>query len=282
MQNNWLTVDLVDDIQLAMKNHRSVSATIKSLQNTTLPGFIQYKCLVWTTESHLDTLPKKIAHSKIAKAFQLIKNHLKVGQDSTPVLLRTVACRTVEFSNICRPEHLNTKAWELFETRFNRSAKKVGLPSHVADLLQAALHEMAENALIHSHSAIPIIVAYHALDGFAQFCVADLGIGVLNSLRTCPDYQTLNTHNDAIRKALQDGVSRYGYQHGGFGFRSVFKAVASQWGVLRFRSGEAAIFINGTDCDADKGLELFLPFLPGFQVAISCYTDQTKISNPVV
>jgi len=282
VQNSWLTVDLVDDIQLSMQSNRSIDPMIKSLQNTTLPGFIQYKCLAWARDNHLPTLPHKIVDSEIAEAFRYVENHLQEGKIPAPIHIKTVACRGVEFSTISQREHLDFQAWNLFEARFNRSAQNVGFSECIANLMQAALHEMAENAVLHSDAMFPVIVAYHVLKGFAQFCVADLGIGVLESLRKCPDYRALHTHKDAIRKALQDGVSRFGHQRGGLGFRQVFKAVASQWGLLRFRSGECSIVIDGTDCDADRGSELFLPFLPGFQVAISCRVHHTNLSDPIM
>ena len=126
------------------------------------------------------------------------------------------------------------------------------------------------------------VAGHAALDGFAQFCVADTGIGILASLCSCPEYAWLQRHNSAIRKALQDGVSRFGLRRGGMEFREVFKAVASQWGLLRFRSGEGCIVIDGTDCAADKGSELFLTFLPGFQVTISCRVNESHPSQPIM
>lgn len=282
MPYNFLTVDLLEDILLAHQLNRPIQPAIASLNATTLPAIIQYKCLAWTLNIDLPPLPQEIVDSDIGKAFCSIESLLQSGQELRPTHIPTIDSRSVEFTALTAKTDIETQSWQLFEARFNRSAQQSGFSHSIADLLQAALYEMAENALLHSNARIPVIVAYRVLDGFAQFCVADLGIGVLESLRKCPDYCALHTHKDAIRKALQDGVSRFGYQRGGLGFRQVFKAVASQWGLLRFRSGEGSIVIDGTYCDADKGSELFLPFLPGFQIAISCRVHQTNLSDPIM
>lgn len=282
MPYNFLTVDLLEDILLALQLNRPIQPAIASLNATTLPAIIQYKCLAWTLNIDLPPLPQEIVDSDIGKAFCSIESLLQSGQELRPTHIPTIDSRSVEFTALTAKADLETQSWQLFEARFNRSAQQSGFSHSIADLLQGALYEMAENALLHSNTRSPVTVGYRALDGFAQFCVADTGIGILASLCSSPDYAWLQRHNKAIRKALQDGVSRFGTQRGGMGFREVFKAVASQWGLLRFRSGEGCIVIDGTDCTADKGSELFLPFLPGFQVTISCRVTESQLSQPIM
>ena len=238
--------------------------------------------MAWTKNIDLPPLPREIVDSDIGRAFCSIYSLLKSDQEHRPIHRPTIQTQSVEFTTITNKADLDTQSWNLFEARFNRSAHLSGFSRPISGLLQGALHEMVENALIHSNSSFPVIVGYLALDSLAQFCVADTGIGILASLRSSTDYDYLKGHNNAIRKALQDGVSRFGFRRGGFGFREVFKAVASQWGLLRFRSGEGCILIDGTDCAADKGYELFLPFLPGFQVIISCRANNKQLSHPII
>jgi hypothetical protein len=110
----------------------------------------------------------------------------------------------------------------------------------------------------------------------------DVGRGVLTSLRSNPAYQHLQADKDAIREALHDGVSRYGPNRGGLGFRQVFKALLDQWGYLRFRSGNGSITMDGSDLDADKGEARYPPSLPGFQVTVCCRTSEALPPAPLV
>ena len=184
--------------------------------------------------------------------------------------VRAISVLAAEFMTIESDYFLIGEDWQLYLTRFSRAAKSVGLPKREADLLGVALNEMAENTAIHSQSPVPGLAGYHVAPGSAQFCVADVGVGILGSLRNCSVYQTVKTHREAIRLALHDGVSRFGPHQGGFGFGRVFKALVANWGDVRFRSGEACLTMSGVDLDADQGTEHFPPPLPGFQVSVTC------------
>ena len=166
---------------------------------------------------------------------------------------------------------LASDEWNLFAGRFEASTRHVGFSFDAAARLQLALYAMAENALIHA-DAPAILVGYNASPGKAEFCIVDVGIGVLASLRKNPVFRGLTLHSDAIRAALQNGVTSLTSEQGGggFGFRDVFNSLRDQWGRLRFRSGEGCITMDGTCCDANEGEVKHPPFLPGFQVTICC------------
>jgi hypothetical protein len=117
----------------------------------------------------------------------------------------------------------------------------------------------------------------------ALFTVVDAGIGILASLRSQPAYQHFQVHLEAIRAALHVGVTRFGPGQGGFGFADVFKSLATDSGLVRFRSGEGCISMDGTDLDADtKGNETFPPALPGFQVTVCCRRGAGDPKEPLV
>jgi len=81
--------------------------------------------------------------------------------------------------------------------------------------------------------------------GRFEMVIADAGIGIRASLfskiSVAIDDQT------ALENALTMGITRYpdGTGHG-TGFRTVFDALASLGGTLRFRSGVAALVLDGT------------------------------------
>jgi anti-sigma regulatory factor (Ser/Thr protein kinase) len=269
MDDDYLTVGFVKDMLYAWTNQELVRAAVRKLRRATLPGIIEYGSLAWNGRDDIPSLPPAVMNSPIGQAWSKFDAHLR-HDPPWERETRTVACRPVEFTALRNKEDIEGEAWQLFAVRFSRSAQRAGFSRTTAGHLGGALAEMADNALVHSNARFPIVAGYHVLNGFAQFSVIDTGIGVFASLHACPDYSYLKTDVDALHKALHDGVTSLGHQRGGFGFRPVFKAVAAQWGALRFRSGQGCLVIDGTDCSADKGAESFVPFLPGFHVSISC------------
>jgi hypothetical protein len=141
--------------------------------------------------------------------------------------------------------------------------------------MQLAMSAMTENALLHANSNLVVLVGYQLLDHAALFTVADLGRGVLASLRSSPKFEYLANSRDALRLALCDGVSRLG-QGNGYGFHQVFKALANQFGTLRFRTGNVCIVMDGTEFEADLGTESYPEPLPGFQVTVCCRRAMPK------
>jgi hypothetical protein len=59
-----------------------------------------------------------------------------------------VDTQSVEFWVIEDEAEFTSQSWDIFEVRFNRSARSVGFSTSIADDLQVALHAMVENAVI--------------------------------------------------------------------------------------------------------------------------------------
>jgi anti-sigma regulatory factor (Ser/Thr protein kinase) len=69
----------------------------------------------------------------------------------------------------------------------------------------AALGELVSN--IHEHSGTPNsgVAAFKASGQGFEFAALDHGIGILESLRTCPNYAELTDHSqDPSKVSLQD------------------------------------------------------------------------------
>lgn len=279
MNDGWLTVKFVEDLHRAVLNRRDVAAAVVALRNATLPAIMEYCCLRRSVPAlSVPDLPRAIHDSPVGTALHQVRSDLGLRTTGTSrAPLKRVDTHVVEFWVIEGEDGFTEQSWGVFEIRFNRSARRVGFSASVADGLQAALHAMAENAVIHSESTTDILVGYQVTPEAALFTVADVGIGILASLRTHPAYQHFQVHLEAIRAALRVGVSRFGPGQGGFGFSDVFKSLAADSGVVRFRSGEGCVTMDGTDLDADtKGNETFPPALPGFQVTVCCRQGATK------
>lgn len=276
----WLTTETAEDIQRALNNGTAIDSFIANLQGASLPGLVEYGCVHWANNDNtiIPPLPHAISTSELGCALRAVQSKLGLRSEGfQKPAVRNIDARSCEFMVLRSETDLTSQEWSLFQARFNRSARTIGFPGGTSNCLQAAFHEMAENAILHSESPVPALVGYYVEAEVAQFTVADAGIGVLASLRTCSAYKHLRFDNEAIREALCDGTSRWGPMKGGFGFREVFRSLTAHWGHLRFRSGEGCVIMDGTDLDVDRGYQHFPPFLPGFQLTVTCQTNHNTL-----
>jgi hypothetical protein len=275
LKDNCLTVNMVLDIQRALRNGRPVGQIVAKLTQATLPGLMEYGCLRWVAREAIPALPEALVSSPVGMALQQVKSPLGLRADGpAQAPIRDSNWREFEFYVIEEPDDVTDNRFDEYVVRFEFGARAIGLPRSTAINLQAALHEMAANAVTHADSPVAALIGYEVRKGRATFCVVDVGIGVLKSLHKNPSYTHITVHSEAIRLALEDGVSSIrGDFTRGNGFRHIFKSLAEQFGTLRLRSGEGSVEMDGMDLDVDKGRERrSLPHLDGFQVAVSCRT----------
>jgi len=149
--------------------------------------------------------------------------------------------------------------------------KSNGFSPRLARSLAGAVMEMADNVWQHSQSTLPGLVAYQIRRRRFAFSVADTGIGILASLRRNQQYRHLSSSMEAIRSAIEPGVS--GHEDGnGMGYPSLLHALAELWGTARIRSGEAGFLIDRTG-DQRRKQSVYLPQLPGVHVSVRCGLD---------
>jgi len=274
-----LDLELVQDLHRAFRNNRPIHETVSNLSRASLAGIMEYGCLRWAHPDAFPPLPRALTDSPLGRSLAEVRSELgfrRTGPQRTPP--RDTNPREVEFYVVANEADIaDSQFFGEYLIRFEFSAKQIGIPKKSAIALQAALEEMATNVVNHAEASVPALIGYEVRQSVAQFCVVDVGRGVLDSLRENPSYSHLTLHSEAIRTALHNGVSRVaGDIHRGNGFNSVFKALAEQWGRLRFRSGQGVITMNGMALDADQGQERDLPYLDGFQVAASCRVRPPK------
>ena len=154
----------------------------------------------------------------------------------------------------------------------NAAMRTSGLPRKTAAQLVGAIGELQDNIYEHSKAAETGIVAFRATPGQFECVVSDYGIGTLDSLRSCSEYQDLNDHGQALRLALSPGVSRYGTGSGrGTGFQQLFVGLANLTGSLRFRSGDHALIVEGREVDKIPFHLRQKTMLKGFLASVVCY-----------
>jgi hypothetical protein len=141
------------------------------------------------------------------------------------------------------PEH----EWTASGIDAKRAAVGSGLTEDWAAQMVGALGEFHSNIYEHSEAEETGLIAFRSAPGVFEFVCADRGIGLLATLREAPEYRQLADHAEALRLALTDGASRYGFDRGrGYGFRPLFKGLANRQARLRFRTGDASLCIDGT------------------------------------
>lgn len=140
-------------------------------------------------------------------------------------------------------EHPN---WMRFRFGLQKSARAAGFSSVWANQIVGAIGELEDNIHCHSQAPTSAILAYWFLRSELEIVVLDMGIGVLASLRTSDEYRHLVDHGTAIRLATQNGTSRYGGESGhGWGFHDLFAALANSRAIIRIRSGDHLLSVEG-------------------------------------
>lgn len=279
MDISCLSVELVETLQKMVEQGKSISKIIAKLQSATLPGLLEYGCIRYNMPEIFPLVPECIYTSSLGIALREIRSELGLRFDGQQKpFTKNIDSRKSEFSLIPIKGNIDEDVgWQTYLGRFERSAIEAGFSEKSAIKLQSAFYEMSENALLHSQSRINAVAGYATSNGTAVFSIADVGIGVKESLKCNQQYSDLSEDVDAIQLALQTGVTCKGNNSGGFGFNSVFKALAEQWGQLRFRSGNGCITMDGRDIKSDKTRRHRLQPIPGFQVSVCC-----QVNSPIL
>ncbi|MCZ2154824.1 MAG: ATP-binding protein [Bryobacterales bacterium] len=138
-----------------------------------------------------------------------------------------------------------------------------------AKALTGAVSEIINNVWQHAQATSPGLLVYQLEPERVHIGVADMGVGVLNSLRTNPRYSSLTTSMAALKKAMAVGVTRYDEQGHGYGFDTLLRAVADQWGAVRLRTGQAVLEFHSTT-DLRHATTGYGVDLPGLQIVFTC------------
>jgi hypothetical protein len=161
--------------------------------------------------------------------------------------------------------------WYFFCKAMQEAAVMTGFPRKNAEELVAGVRELAANIYDHSGAPQTGIAGFAAIENEIELVIADRGIGVLNSLQSSTEFQSLRDAGEALETALTDGASRHGKQSGhGGGFRSLFRGLSNLSSFLRFRSGDHALVINGISPGLSMARISQKTELPGFVISIAC------------
>lgn len=161
--------------------------------------------------------------------------------------------------------------WTAFLMDAKRAGLEAGLVQNWAAGMVGALGEIHDNIGEHSASPGTGYAAFRATPGVFEFVVGDRGLGLLSTLRQAPEYAQLADHGEALRLALSEGASRFGFQEGrGYGFRPLFTGLANRQGALRFRTGNSALVIEGASPSLVRAQTSEKPTIEGFFASVTC------------
>lgn len=167
------------------------------------------------------------------------------------------------------PVHYDLVWLRHIESDLRTSIATSGFTPVTAKALTGAVSEIINNVWQHAQTTIPAFLLYHLEPERVNIGIADTGTGVLKSLRTNPRYEYLKTSMAALKKAMTVGVTRYQDEGHGYGFDTVLRAVADQWGAVRLRTGQAILEFHATT-DVRNATTSYGVDLPGLQIAFSC------------
>ena len=170
------------------------------------------------------------------------------------------------------PEGEFSDEWQLWFSRADQAAQAAGFANQVAAMILGAFGELQDNVFRHSQAYQGAVVAYAITEGGFELVVSDRGVGVLESLRSHPDYADVVDAGVALRVALANGESRFGRGSGaGVGIGQIFRALANLDGDLRFRSDDHVLEISGHSPSLQGHLEVrHKAALPGLTISVLC------------
>jgi hypothetical protein len=191
-----------------------------------------------------------------------------------------------EVDRISFREYLGTTGASAFQMRFRRALVGNEFPNNLALALSKVFFEMADNVVQHSTETegepAPGIWGYHVESRWVSFAVADIGRGVLRSLRSVPEYLGIQSGREALEAAVRKHASRRVDREPGHkgSFSTLDKKLADLNGVLRFRSDDARLMLDGRGGGYETTFASSAR-LPGFQLVVICALDPKPAERPL-
>lgn len=114
------------------------------------------------------------------------------------------------------------------------------LSQGVRQSLHLSLNELMTNAFDHSRSVAGCFVCGQAYTnrGHVSICLTDFGRGILSSLSSSPNYQSLSNSIEAIELAIKEGVSSRVDMRAGLGLTHIHRFLEINKGKIDIISGD--------------------------------------------
>lgn len=267
----------IDAVRRIVASNNLFGLQHQNLEGITLAATLELACCFWTWQRN---------HSE--EASELVRSWSQQNQSLEQAInaliyrhwptTNVLASPLFEICPVPFAADISSDRWTMYEDRFARSLERHGDFGRKLSLaLSKALHEMVDNVIQHSsatvnHPALGV-VGYHISRRVMTFAVADVGRGVLNSLRTNPRWSSLLDSSQALQLAVSASATRrVGDDHEDGGFERVLEALADLNGLLRFRSGNGLLTIDGRG-QARQATSSYSQPMDGLQLSVTCRLD---------
>lgn len=182
------------------------------------------------------------------------------------------SARQIDFFPIRDKQWSQPARYHPYESRFRKAAVEAGFGKK-ADAFTGALFEMADNIVQHSgpntDSPAIGIIGYYICPAHISFAVADLGCGVLSSLRRNPQWSSLPNSKAALTAILQSHASSRQMAGEGEGFKQLFRSLTDFNGIVEMRSGNGRLKVTQVPGGREAQPQ-FIAEAPGLQLSVSC------------
>lgn len=230
-----MTFDLAEEIaEISAFEADVIDDVMRRLETPTLAPAIRLAKVNGALKPHIDKLAKSSEQVKSALEAIAGKNRRTTSLDPLPwevVRIPVTGGDTDPF-------------WQAFVRRLRRGSCAAGISHETSNTFAHAMVELAENIIEHSEHPETGVAFYETLNSRFEFGVADSGVGILSSLKRNSRYAYLCDDLDAIRKSIEDGVSRFDGQGRGWGFRTIFRALRNSNSEAMLRSGTAGLQVH--------------------------------------
>ena len=250
------------------------------LEKFSLGAVMELACCykVWKTDNNkpmLSVCDKWASnHAELAGAIQAFDSDGLPHRDH----VKTVDYKRYEIYPIPLYDQWQDTRWIMFQDRFHRSMVRNGFGTSMARALSMAMVEMADNVTQHSgptdRKQSDGIVGYHVEKDCMSFSIADIGRGILQSLWTNPKWASIASSQQALESAVLRRATRRLEHLQGNGYYDLLLALADLNGILRFRSGDASLNIDGRG-EARQNVASAVPSLLGLQLTVTCSRTST-------
>lgn len=220
-------------------------------------------------------LPVTKLLGKVPECFRAFENALQLLTQPCPPrrnLNWIYSAPSWELWQVRGPESAKGKDFELFLQRFERGLKAAGFSDRFPRLLAQGLLELSENIVRHSVSGNDQAIGlagFHVTPGMMSYVVADVGRGVLSSLKENPEWADLEDEMDALVAVAKKDATRLRNRDFGDGYRQVFQSFLDRDGLLQMRSGNGVARVQGNLTERNAQTSHCAPIL-GLRVVASC------------
>lgn len=149
---------------------------------------------------------------------------------------------------------------------------KTGMGKDALRRIVMTFVEMFDNLYLHSEAVATGVGVFQVRPGSFEFAVSDAGVGVLASLRRA--YPALMTHSEALTEAIKPNITRFIGEEAkahGHGFDQIIEGMANANSVMRLRSGDAALQIDGVNGRSEPPHVTVRPPIKGFCISAKFY-----------